>query len=78
MLDISIEAPPSVLPQRRYCDITGLEVREPCEPRDLLTTTDFAGTVHRPNNRATFPRQEYLRTDQRLGELMYLGLLLMH
>ena len=27
--DASIEAPPSVLPQRRYCDITGLEVR-PC------------------------------------------------
>ena len=27
-LDLSIEAPPSVLPQRRYCDITGLEVRE--------------------------------------------------
>ena len=26
-LDLSIEAPPSVLPQRRYCDITGLEVR---------------------------------------------------
>lgn len=25
-LDSSIEAPPSVLPQRRYCDITGLEV----------------------------------------------------
>ena len=24
--DSSIEAPPSVLPQRRYCDITGLEV----------------------------------------------------
>lgn len=27
-IDLSIEAPPSVLPQRRYCDITGLEVRE--------------------------------------------------
>jgi INO80 complex subunit C len=24
--DLSIEAPPSVLPQRHYCDITGLEV----------------------------------------------------
>ena len=30
-LDLSIEAPPSVLPQRRYCDITGLEVRESSE-----------------------------------------------
>jgi len=29
--DLSIEAPPSVLPQRRYCDITGLEVRETSE-----------------------------------------------
>jgi hypothetical protein len=28
VLDLSIEAPPSVLPQRRYCDITGLEVRD--------------------------------------------------
>jgi INO80 complex subunit C len=26
-IDASIEAPPSFLPQRRYCDITGLEVR---------------------------------------------------
>jgi hypothetical protein len=26
LLDLSIEAPPSVLPQRHYCDITGLEV----------------------------------------------------
>ena len=26
LADISIEAPPSLLPQRRYCDITGLEV----------------------------------------------------
>lgn len=25
--DSSIEAPPSVLPPRKYCDITGLEVR---------------------------------------------------
>ncbi|KAJ3729146.1 YL1 nuclear protein C-terminal domain-containing protein [Lentinula guzmanii] len=24
-LDLSIEAPPSVLPQKHYCDITGLE-----------------------------------------------------
>lgn len=27
VVDASIEAPPSVLPQRRFCDITGLEVR---------------------------------------------------
>ena len=27
ILDSSIEAPPSILPQKRYCDITGLEVR---------------------------------------------------
>ena len=25
-LDTSIEAPPSILPPKRYCDITGLEV----------------------------------------------------
>ena len=29
-IDASIEAPPSVLPQRRYCDITGLEVSASC------------------------------------------------
>ena len=28
-VDSSIEAPPSVLPQRKYCDITGLEARQP-------------------------------------------------
>jgi hypothetical protein len=26
-VDTSIEAPPSFMPQRHYCDITGLEVR---------------------------------------------------
>lgn len=26
MPDSSIEAPPSILPQKKYCDITGLEV----------------------------------------------------
>jgi hypothetical protein len=26
LADISVEAPPSVLPQKHYCDITGLEV----------------------------------------------------
>ena len=26
-IDSSIEAPPSFMPQRHYCDITGLEVR---------------------------------------------------
>jgi INO80 complex subunit C len=36
VLDLSIEAPPSVLPQRRYCDITGLEVRETSESRFIV------------------------------------------
>lgn len=25
-LDATVEAPPSILPQKKYCDITGLEV----------------------------------------------------
>ena len=36
--DSSIEAPPSVLPQRKYCDITGLEVGiVPCESTSSCT-----------------------------------------
>jgi hypothetical protein len=31
--DTSIEAPPSFLPQRKYCDITGLEVHTPAPPQ---------------------------------------------
>jgi hypothetical protein len=34
-VDTSIEAPPSFLPQRKYCDITGLEVR----PGSVMCTT---------------------------------------
>ena len=33
--DTSIEAPPSILPQRKFCDITGLEVRHPSSPLPL-------------------------------------------
>ena len=75
-LDLSIEAPPSVLPQRRYCDITGLEVRESCALRDLLVTAYSAGTIHRSDNGATISRQEHLRTYQRLGECTHLRSLL--
>lgn len=40
--DLSIEAPPSVLPQRRYCDITGLEVRELLQSPFIVPWWDFA------------------------------------
>lgn len=38
--DSSIEAPPSVLPQRRYCDITGLEVYTPPSQHTSITSPD--------------------------------------
>ena len=43
--DLSIEAPPSLMPQQKYCDITGLEVRAACI---VKISTEFAttGTVH--------------------------------
>ena len=52
VLDLSIEAPPSVLPQRRYCDITGLEVRESSESQFMITfmMTFRTGPVHGPNH----------------------------
>lgn len=40
-LDLSIEAPPSVLPQRRYCDITGLEVRESSGSYLIISVVKF-------------------------------------
>ena len=48
--DLSIEAPPSVLPQRRYCDITGLEVRESSKSQFIVSMARFCiGTVHGSN-----------------------------
>ena len=41
VLDLSIEAPPSVLPQRRYCDITGLEVRGTSESQFIVSVMEF-------------------------------------
>lgn len=52
ILDLSIEAPPSVLPQRRYCDITGLEVRESSESQFIIVSmmTFCTGPVHGSNH----------------------------
>jgi hypothetical protein len=46
-LDTSIEAPPSILPPKRYCDITGLEVGE-CsrQPERLALPPMTSGSVH--------------------------------
>jgi hypothetical protein len=42
--DASVEAPPSLLPQKRYCDVTGLEVRLSLSlPRSIL--------AHSPSSR---------------------------
>jgi hypothetical protein len=52
VLDLSIEAPPSVLPQRRYCDITGLEVRGSSESQFIIVSmmTFRTGPVHGSNH----------------------------
>jgi hypothetical protein len=56
-LDLSIEAPPSVLPQRRYCDITGLEVRESSELHPIVSVVKFwLGTLHGSNYWAALSR----------------------
>jgi hypothetical protein len=56
-LDLSIEAPPSVLPQRRYCDITGLEVRESSESHLIGSAVKFwLGTLHGSNYWAALSR----------------------
>jgi hypothetical protein len=56
-LDLSIEAPPSVLPQRRYCDITGLEVRESSQSHLIVSVVKFwLGTLHGSNYWAALSR----------------------
>lgn len=71
-LDSSIEAAPSVMPQRRYCDITGLEVRPRPVPPLLKSITNtfwryYLGTIQGSKNRLTFPRQVDLRDSQEPG-----------
>lgn len=48
--DASIEAPPSLLPQKRYCDVTGLEVRArpslPCPPTRLEAVKSSRPSPH--------------------------------
>ena len=56
--DTSIEVPPSVLPQSRYCDITGLEVIDILLMQLKYSGRPFAGTIHRSSNRPTLSRQE--------------------
>ena len=56
--DTSIEAPPSVLPQSRYCDITGLEVIDTLLMQLKYPGRPFAGTIYRSSNRPTLSRQE--------------------
>lgn len=46
--DTSIEAPPSILPQKRYCDITGLEVIILIEQSFLRIVNSYADRLHTP------------------------------
>jgi hypothetical protein len=66
--DTSIEAPPSFLPQRKYCDITGLEVCTAMPPHLDIRELVIAGTIHRPGHRPQVPRQERLRAHQGFGK----------
>jgi hypothetical protein len=63
LTDTSIEAPPSLLPPRHYCDITGLEVRvaRVASFRDTLSTS---GPIHGSAHGAQVPRQERVRSHQ--------------
>jgi len=52
--DTSIEAPPSVWPQKHYCDITGLEVGSGPASLDVLAKQYLCctGSVHGPSYRS--------------------------
>jgi hypothetical protein len=65
--DTSIEAPPSLLPARKYCDITGLEVRIHSVSVSNSAERD-SGKLYRPSHWVALSRQERLPIDQRLGK----------
>lgn len=66
MTDLSIEAPPSLLPQKHYCDITGLEVGNLSAYLNSELTI-LIGAIHRPSDRSAISRPKRLRLNQRFG-----------
>ena len=66
--DTMIEAPPSVIPHKHLCDITGLEVRVNFVTMIYWYWPVMAGTIHRSNDWIALSRQERLRNHQRTGE----------
>lgn len=56
-----IEAPPSVIPHKHLCDITGLEVRAKSVKRDISVLDCYTiGTIYRSDDWIALPRQERL------------------
>lgn len=49
-VDASIEAPPSLLPMKHYCDVTGLEVRAPALSGEVDSLSFSIGTLYGPGH----------------------------
>lgn len=61
LVDTMIEAPPSVIPHKHLCDITGLEVRAKSVKRDISVLDCYTiGTIYRSDDWIALPRQERL------------------
>lgn len=69
--DSSIEAPPSILPPSKYCDITGLHVSFslPSYPYPLSKTTP-QGAIHSSDRTITVPRHKHLFSNQIPGKFV--------
>jgi INO80 complex subunit C len=66
LVDTTIEAPPSILPQKRYCDITGLEV---CPLFFLLRSAlDQSLPVFKPKGPYTDPSSSLRYHDKSIYE----------
>ena len=66
-IDSTIEAPPSLIPQPRYCDITGLEVKGFLHILCFLLTNTLLGSIYGSFNGTPVPRQKHLHAHQVTG-----------
>ena len=67
LIDSTIEAPPSLIPQPRYCDITGLEVQGFLHILCFLLTNTLLGSIYGSFNGTPIPRQKHLHAHQVTG-----------
>lgn len=73
-VDATVEAPPSLLPQKRYCDVTGLEVRISSLPhmQQVLTVScTSAGSLPGSKVDVEVPQRRSVRCDQVLPARCY-------